>query len=225
MSAVSSSSSTNPYADLGLALNSSTQSAAKKSLGQDDFLKLMTTQLQYQDPFKPMENGEFLGQMAQFSTLTGIQDLQKSFSSLAGSLQSNQTLQASSMVGRYVMVPSSSAYLTEGAGLAGAIDVPASGNVSVTLSNASGEVVRTLDLGTQAAGRASFTWDGVSDLGETLPAGSYTIKAQLQGSGTAKTLDTYAVGHVDSVALDSGTLSLDLRGMKPASFNDVVQIF
>ena len=69
------------YADLGLAVK--TQTATKKTLGQEDFLKLMTTQLQYQDPFKPMDNGEFLGQMAQFSTVSSIQSLQSSFAQLA----------------------------------------------------------------------------------------------------------------------------------------------
>lgn len=221
MSSVSS--STNPYSDLGLSIQS-TQSSAKKALGQEDFLKLMTTQLQYQDPFKPMENGEFLGQMAQFSTLTSIQDLQSSFSSLAGSLQSSQALQASSLVGRCVLVPADSAYMPDTGGLAGAVDVPSGGRVNVIVSNEAGQVVRQIDLGTQSAGRASFAWDGVSDLGETLPAGTYKISAQLDNGGVSQKLDTYAIGYVDSVALDNGALTLDLRGMTPAPFSDVRQI-
>ena len=78
----------------------------KKEMGQEDFLKLMTTQLQNQDPMKPMENGDFLAQIAQFSTVDGIGKLQESFEALSGSLHSNQALQASGLIGRNVMVPS-----------------------------------------------------------------------------------------------------------------------
>ena len=75
-----------------------------KSLGQDEFLELMMTQLQNQDPLNPAESGEFLSQIAQFGTVNGITELQQSFSTLASSLQSNQALQASTMVGRSVLV-------------------------------------------------------------------------------------------------------------------------
>ena len=102
----------NPYGELGLGLR---PSAPESEMGQADFLRLMTTQLQYQDPFKPMESGEFLGQIAQFSTVSGIQGMQESLDGLAAALSSNQTLQAASLVGRGVMVPSSAAWLgTEG---------------------------------------------------------------------------------------------------------------
>ena len=212
----------NPYADLGLA--TAVPQAAKKSLGQEDFLKLMTTQLQYQDPFKPMENGEFLGQMAQFSTVSSIQELQTSFAQLAGSLQSSQALQASSLVGRHVLVPATSGYLGDTEALAGAVEIPASGRVSVQVSDASGQVVRRLDLGTQPAGLATFNWNGVSDLGEELASGIYKITAQLDNGSAQQSLDTYAVGRVDSVAVNGSELTLDLRGMASVPFAQIRQI-
>lgn len=79
--------------------------AKRKELGQDEFFELIITQLQNQDSFKPMERGDFLGQIAQFSTVNGISDLQQSFATLATSLQPSQALQASTMVGREVVVP------------------------------------------------------------------------------------------------------------------------
>ena len=212
----------NPYADIGLA--KTVPQAAKKSLGQEDFLKLMTTQLQYQDPFKPMENGEFLGQMAQFSTVSSIQELQTSFAQLAGSLQSSQALQASSLVGRHVLVPSTSGYLGDTEALTGAVEIPASGRVSVQVSDASGQVVRRLDLGVQPAGLSTFSWNGVSDLGEELASGTYKITAQLENGSAQQSLDTYAVGRVDSVAVDGSELTLDLRGMASVPFAQIRQI-
>ena len=83
-------------------------------LGQAEFFDLMVTQLKNQDPFKPMESGEFLGQIAQFSTVDGIGGLQRSFESLAGSLQSSQALQASTMVGRSVALPGDTLRLEAG---------------------------------------------------------------------------------------------------------------
>ena len=134
MSSVSGTSSDNPYADLGIAVKQQSAAGNKQSLGQTDFLKLMTTQLQYQDPFKPMDNGEFLGQMAQFSTVSGIQDLQASFSSLASSLQTSQALQGASLVGHAVLVPATSGYLGDDTALSGAVDVKSSGTVSVQIT-------------------------------------------------------------------------------------------
>ncbi len=211
----------NNYADLGLSLQ---QQGATKSLGQDDFLRLMTTQLQNQDPFKPMENGEFLGQMAQFSTVSGIQELQASFATLASSLAANQTLQAASLVGRNVMVPSEFGHLPEDGAMLGAADMPASGQLVVDVVDASGQVVRNLDLGTQPAGIARFSWDGLDNAGERAAEGAYTIRARMV-QGTAQTaLETLAVGRVDSVGLSRNGLTLELRGLDPAPLADVLQI-
>jgi len=94
-------------------------------LGQEEFLELMIAQLQNQDPFEPMENGNFLAQMAQFGTVSGIQELQQSFESLSSSLVSNQALQAAALVGRQVLAPAGVAILEEGGGLQGAVELPA----------------------------------------------------------------------------------------------------
>jgi flagellar basal-body rod modification protein FlgD len=209
------------YSDLGLALQ---QPATRQSLGQEDFLRLMTAQLQNQDPFKPMENGEFLGQMAQFSTVSGIQELQTSFATLASSLSANQTLQAATLVGRSVLVPSSSGWLSEGEELRGAAFAPSSGQVMVDIVDASGQTVRSLDLGTQPAGLASFSWDGLDDGGEAAAEGAYTLRARLVQGSSQTALETLAAGRVQSVGLSRDGLTLDLLGLGPASLGDVLQI-
>ena len=209
------------YNDLGLSLQ---QPVAQQSLGQEDFLRLMTTQLQNQDPFKPMENGEFLGQMAQFSTVSGIQELQTSFATLASSLSANQTLQAATLVGRSVLVPSGSGWLSAGEALRGAAFAPSSGQVLVDIVDASGQTVRSLDLGTQPAGLASFSWDGLDDGGEAAAEGAYTLRARLVQGASQTALETLAAGRVQSVGLSRDGLTLDLLGLGPASLGDVLQI-
>ena len=110
-------SSNNPLIDqLGIQKKQQEEAKKKGSLGQDEFLKLMVAQLQNQSPMKPQDNGEFLGQMAQFSTVAGLQDMQKTLDNLSNSLVSNQALEASSMVGRFVRVPGESAHLPDGEG-------------------------------------------------------------------------------------------------------------
>lgn len=208
--------------DLGIATQQNR--AQKQALGQDEFLKLMTTQLKNQDPFKPMESGEFLGTIAQFSTVSGIQSLQSSFEGLAASLSSNQTLQAAQMVGRAVLVPSQVGFLPEEGLLMGAADLPSGGEVSIEIRDASGQVVRHLDLGEQPAGLAEFTWDGVADDGTQLPEGSYTIAAFLRQGGGATSVSTLGVGLVNSVSLGANGLTLDLLGMAPVALTQVRQI-
>src|SRR3569623_2873173 len=131
--------------------SSVTSALNAQSLSQTDFLKLMTSQLQNQDPLKPLDNSEFVSQMAQFSTVSGIQALQNSFSTLATSLSPGQALQAASLVGHTVLTPSTTASLSAGGTMSLGVDAPASGDVIVNVTDASGQLVRRIDLGTQAA--------------------------------------------------------------------------
>lgn len=210
------------YGALGLALQ---QPAAKNSeLGQAEFLQLMTAQLKFQDPLKPLENSEFLGQIAQFSTVSGIQSMERSMSQLSTSLQSNQALQAAGLVGKGVLVPSTEAYLFGEGGLNASAKLPGSGQLVVDITDGGGNVVRRLDLGQNSAGQVPFEWDGLDASGQRLPAGTYTLKAHLvQGSAT-QDVSTYAVGLVNSVSIDGTNLSLDLYGMGNVDFDDVIQI-
>ena len=93
------------FAKLGISQTSDTQKAKKDTLGQSDFLKLMTTQLQNQDPFAPMDNGDFIAQMAQFSTVTGIQEINNSITRLVEEFDQARIATASNLLGHSVLVP------------------------------------------------------------------------------------------------------------------------
>lgn len=217
------SSASDLFSQLGLAAASP---AKKQQLGQDDFLRLMTEQLKNQDPLKPMDSTAFLGQLAQFSTVSGIQSLNTSFGSLSSSMNSNQALQAAGLVGERVLVPSDTGTLGATGSLDGAVDVPTgAGSVAVDVVDAAGTTLRTIDLGAQPQGLAHFSWDGTLAGGARAPAGGYALRAHANVGGKVQSLSALAVGRVDSVTLN-GTdgLVLNLAGMSPVAFNQVRQI-
>ncbi len=212
------------FDNLGLSLQ---QDAGKKKqqLGQDEFLKLMTTQLKNQDPTKPMDNAQFLGQIAQFSTVSGIQQMQESFTSLATSMQSAQTLQGAQMVGRGVLVPSRTSLLPDTGAMGAAAELPAGGTLRVDVLDSAGQVVRRLDLGTKPEGLAQFTWDGNDESGTRMEAGNYTLRAELDQGGGTQSVSTYGLDVVDSVSLGSDGLTLNLSGLGATKLANVRQIF
>ena len=213
---------------LGLATVEKATGKQTQSLGQEQFLKLLTTQLTHQDPMKPMENGEFLGQMAQFSTVSGIQDLQASFKDFANSISSDQALQAASLVGRYVSAPSQEALLSAGGSVTGDFELPTTSNdVSVKIINPqTGEIVKTIDLRTQAAGKVEFEWDGIDQNGQLSSPGVYKIEARAQIDGANTQLASNIKSQVQSVTMGtSGTgLQVNLAGVGTVKFNQLKQI-
>ena len=216
----SSSSNDSVYSALGLG---SSTGSSKKTLGQDDFLKLMTVQIQNQDPLKPMENTEFFSQIAQFSTVSGIEKLQGSFSDLATQLSSSQSLQAASLIGHDVLVQSDVGVLYD-SGMSGAVDVPSSGDVHLEVRDGNGVLVRTLDLGTQPVGQLAFNWDGSDSDGAALPQGLYKISATVQSGSTATAATTYALDQVSSVSLNGSGLNVEMLNLGEVAFTDVSRI-
>ncbi len=201
--------------------------AKSNSIGQDEFLKLMMTQLKNQDPMKPLESGEFLSQIAQFSTVSGIQDLQASFKTLSSSLYSNQALQASSLVGRTVLVPAASATLAAGGQVSGAVDLTAStSQLVVGVYDGTGQLVRRIPLGPQAAGQVSFNWDGLTDAGTVAAPGAYRVRAEAEVGGQNVAMDTLVSSKVESVVLgrQDGGIQLNLTGLGGVDFATVRQI-
>ena len=198
-----------------------------KSLGQEEFLELMMTQLQNQDPLNPAESGEFLSQIAQFGTVNGITELQQSFSSLASSLQSSQALQASTMVGRSVLVENGTLELSAGNTAGFAIDLPQSvPSLEVTISDASGQVVRQFNLGTQSGGLVDLSWDGLDNNGVALQSGSYRINAQAVIDGENQSMNTLVVAPVESVSLarDGGEPTLNVSNIGAIALNSVRRV-
>lgn len=224
--AISSVDSSNPYAFLNSGSTDKSSDEDAGTLAMEDFMSLMTTQLKNQDPLKPMESGDFLGQIAAFGTVSGIGDLQTSFDSFAKSMQSDQALQGSSLVGRSVLVPSSIGNLTSEDGLKGQINVaePVT-DLKVQIYNESGVAVRTIEMGA-ADGYTNFSWDGFSDSGEALTPGVYQFKATGTVSGDNTAFATAVVAKVDSVLVGSGGqgLTLNLGGIGSVPFSEAQEI-
>ncbi len=148
-------------------------------LGLNTFLKLMVTQLNNQDPFKPMENGDFLGQIAQFGSVTGLEQLNQSFESLAGSLTSGQALQAGSLVGREILAPIDTGYLAPGGSVRGQVSLSQSSpQVTVRITDQVGQLVREIPMGTAPSGNLNFSWDGMDEFGNFAVPGHYNIQVE-----------------------------------------------
>ncbi|EXJ16905.1 flagellar hook assembly protein FlgD [Imhoffiella purpurea] len=198
-----------------------------RELGQEEFLNLMITQMTNQDPMSPMENTDFIAQMAQFSSLTGIQELTTAFETLSQSLLQGQALQAASLVGRDVLIPSETADLEEGEGINGAIMLDSSAlDVTVSIKDSAGQLVRTLDLGTLSAGVQDFAWDGYTEDGELAPEGTYSFEIVGQVDGASNAYVPLLQGEVQSVFTDSvdGSLILNLKELGNVKFSDVFRI-
>lgn len=194
---------------------------SRDRLGQEDFLRLMMTQLENQDPFAPMESGEFLGQLAQFGTVSGISEMQQSLASLSGSLTGNQTLQAATLVSRDVLVPTREGWLPPDGTLAGAVDVPPGmRNVVVEISDLNGRPVHRLPVDTQVAGRAAFQWDGTLADGGRVDPGFYEVRAVGEMGGVAQETDVLVSGRVESVAVGGaeGSVKLTVTGLGTVDF-------
>lgn len=219
----------NTFKDLGLSvLEPTTPESNKQKLGQDEFLKLMTTQLTHQNPLEPMENGDFLAQMAQFGTVQGIQDLQDSFGDFANSVSSEQALQAASLVGRYVSAPSSEGLLAAGGEIKGKFELPSSSpNTHVKIIDSStGSVVQNLNLGGHAKGFVPFRWDGMTDQGTFANPGVYKVQVEANIDGVNTVLLPEIQSKVESVTVgnSNGGLKVNLSGLDSIDFKQVKQI-
>jgi flagellar basal-body rod modification protein FlgD len=206
----------------------SSTGTAGSALGKDAFLQLLVTQLKNQDPLSPTDNTQFVSQMAQFSSLESMQNLNTTVDTLATTYQSSQALQASSLVGRSVVVATDSAVLDPTKGITGSVDVSAASTAtSVNVYDSAGNVIDTIDLGAQAAGSSSFTWDGLDSSGVAQAAGTYSFKATSTISGTATAQTTYLPATVNSVTMattSGGEMTLNLAGLGSVALSAVKTI-
>ena len=193
-------------------------------LGQEDFLKLLTTQLQHQDPMKPMENGEFMGQMAQFSTVSGITEMGESIDSLVSIYQGQQMSNSAAMIGKQALVNGNWAQLKDGQ-LGGAIDLTTAVNdVRIDIKSEAGEVMASLGLGSKMAGTQEFAWDGIKHDGTTAAEGNYYLSATAMRDGETTVPPMQVYGTVNSIQLKGGEVTLNVSGQGNVSFNNVKRI-
>ncbi|MEH6386499.1 MAG: flagellar hook assembly protein FlgD [Pseudomonas profundi] len=197
-------------------------------LGKNEFMNLLVAQMNNQDPLSPQDNGEFIAQLAQFSTVEGIENMNTSMDSLLSGYQSSQALQASSLVGRSVIVPTMNAMVDTQEGIEGQLALTQrSDNVSVNVYDEKGSLVSIVNMGAKEAGMLDFKWDGKNGSGETLPAGKYKFEAQASINGENKQLATLLPANVDSVSLgmgQGGEMVLNLAGLGSIGLSEVLTI-
>lgn len=225
--------------DSDLLNNMNLGAAAKQAQGagqdlSDSFMTLLVTQLKNQDPLKPMENAEMTSQLAQINTVNGIQDLNTTLEGITGQIDAGQTLQAAALIGQGVLVPGDRILVGKGSdeveGVATTpfgieLDSPAD-NVKITITNDSGEVVRTFDVGTLDAGVESFTWDGTLNDGQSLaPEGAYKVNIEATLNDEPVPVTTLAYAQVGGVITTDSGPRLDLGPtLEQARLTDVRQI-
>lgn len=191
---------------------------------EDRFLKLLVTQMQNQDPLNPMDNAQVTSQMAQLSTVTGIEKLNTTLSAMSQS----QTYQSAGLIGHGVLAPGAFMNLSTSNGVSSAVagvDFPKMADkVTVKVFNEANQLVREIDLGKQAAGSTTFSWDGKTDAGAAAPDGAYHFTVQATQSGESVAPISLSVGMVNSVLLDKAGPKLVVEGMGNLNIGEVRQI-
>ena len=224
---------TTPTSDTGTGLTSN--SAADT---QQRFLTLLTTQLQNQDPTNPMDNSDLTTQIAQLSTVTGIEQLNSSLNTLMTNLQASQAVGATNLIGHNVLAAGSNISLTSSTttaadgttttthnGIFGATLASDAADVKVKIMDSSGNVVDSIDLGKQSAGTVPIIWDGTKTDGTTAPDGNYTFSiAATDGTGAAVTSTNLAFGNVASVTNGATGATLNVSNIGSINVSSVVQI-
>jgi flagellar basal-body rod modification protein FlgD len=195
-------------------------------LGQSDFLKLMTTQLMNQDPLQPMENGEFLAQMAQFSTVSGITEMNDSIQNLSESYRSQQLMQASGLINKSALVEGSFAELDPVKGLSGAFMIDkATDGTQIVIKNLQGEIVHTEQLGIKFPGMHEFKWDGITDDGYPAQPGEYLVEPIALDNGEPYIPTTLVYANVNAISTSpTGELLLEVAGVGNLPFNNVYRV-
>lgn len=220
--------------------SSSSASSALSSTGtnsssdlQSSFLTLLVAQLKNQDPTNPLQNNELTSQLAQISTLSGIEKLNTTLGSISGQIDSSQSLQASSLVGHGVMIPGSTILAGKSAGSENeSVDTTpfgieltqAADKVTATITDGNGKVIRTLNMGAQTAGVHTFTWDGKLDDGTAAPDGAYNISFAASQGTTQLVVQPLQFALVQGVTLGKDGNKLDLGTYGTTTLDQVRQI-
>jgi flagellar basal-body rod modification protein FlgD len=202
----------------------STATQGTAAAAQDTFMKLLVTQMKNQDPLNPLDNAQVTSQLAQLSTVTGIEKMNTTLQSLIGSYQSSQTLQAAGMIGHGVLATGSSLNLSNGQAPFG-IDLPGpADDVKITILDGSGRPVHSMDLGSQPAGMRALQWDGTTDSGAAAANGQYSFTVSATQAGQKVGADSLAFGQVASVASGGQGVVLNVPGLGSVNLADIRQI-
>ncbi|MDY0013325.1 MAG: flagellar hook assembly protein FlgD [Rhodocyclaceae bacterium] len=198
--------------------------SSKTEDSQSRFLTLLTAQLKNQDPLSPMDNAQMTSQLAQISTVDGIERLNATLAGLIDSQQASEALQAASLVGRGVLVPGTKLALSDNGAIGGYTLGAAADKVTLTVKDANGLAVAEVDLGAQEAGTHSFTWDGTSIDGTKAANGTYTISVKATADDSKVTASTLQLGVVSSVVRGASGTDLEVGSLGIFQMSDIMQI-
>lgn len=192
---------------------------------QDRFMTLLVTQMKNQDPLNPMDNAQVTSQMAQLSTVTGIDKLNATVESLMTNMQSGQSYQAANMIGHDVLTPGTAVATTGSGGYFG-VDLPIGADkLSVTIKDSAGSTIRTLSYGAQEAGSIPLNWDGFADDGSLAKTGNYQFDITATTAGQSVVADGLNYAQVMSVSNSTSGVKLNLSNLTSVSTTDVKEIF
>lgn len=205
----------------------SNATASAAEMGKQDFLALFTAQLNNQDPLDPVKNEAFVAQLAQFSQLEALTNIQSSMEGFVNSMSSEKLLGSASLIGKRISVPDAPSRLFEGSSIDANIDLPngASG-VQLTVTDARGNKVQELVAGPQLPGTVNLSWDGTDSLGNPAPAGTYYLTANAVVGGKTTKVSVNTLATVQSITTNptDGSISLDVGSGKPILLSSVKQI-
>jgi len=191
---------------------------------QDRFLKLLVTQMKNQDPLNPMDNAQVTSQMAQLSTVSGIDKLNVTLQALSDSMTSNQSLQAASMIGHGVLVPGNGVDLANGNAFGGFELTESADRVSITIKDKAGALIRNIELGAQPAGMGHWQWDGLDNKGAKMADGSYSFAASALQAGKKTDVSGLQFGMVNSVSQGKQGVTLSVGQLDGIAMSQVKQI-
>jgi flagellar basal-body rod modification protein FlgD len=178
---------------------------ANMQINETDFLQLISTQLQNQDPLQPTDPSQFLGQLEGLSEVSSLQSMQSAMSA-------QQVTSGASLLGQSVLAPGTTAALASGGSIAGAVNAPAGAtSLLVSIANSSGAPVTSFQVTPASSGMTTFSWNGATSSGGTAPAGQYTISVNATVNGASQSVAPMVVTQVQSVTIDPNTQQLDLN--------------
>ena len=198
--------------------SSAAEAAMKKSTGmnKDDFLKLFVTQLQNQDPLNPQDGTQFIAQLAQLTQVEQAYNMNTNLQNMLNQGSNNATLAAISLIGKQVEAPGSEVHLQSGnpSSINFTLDRPAE-QVTVTVKDGNGAVVKTVAAGARGAGAGSVAWDGTNDAGEQLPSGAYSFSVSAKSAGGGSVASTALIrGKVDGIDMSGAIPVLSIGSLK-----------
>ncbi|UYA61060.1 flagellar hook assembly protein FlgD [Pectobacterium colocasium] len=192
---------------------------------QNQFLTLLVAQLKNQDPTNPMSNDQLVSQLAQLNTVSGIEKLNTTLGSISGQINNNQSMQATTLIGHSVMIPGKDILVGKETSTPFGVELEKAAEVvTVTINDATGKAVRTIELGTLSAGVHSFNWDSKLSDGTVAPDGAYTFTVAASTGGAQQVVQPLSYAVVNSVVRGESGALLDLGLRGRATMDDVRQI-